>query len=405
MGIVQRMWEEELEKGYSSNEGKTVCSNCFEEDGIQQFIEEHASHDYCSYCQTSGKDVIACELDALIGHILKSIRYEWGHPANEGLPYESREGGWQFARVYDTQDLLDYIGLGNGPDKIYEDICGSMHDQEWCKRDPYSLSADRTLMFGWQKFSDFVCNKARYVFFKAENSDFDRDQHDEMNPVDILDALESIIKSNGMVINISDVTEIRRVRIVNPEVNLSTAKELGAPPSLFATMANRMSPAGIPMFYGAFDIDTAIKETYEPDKKDKKAICGVFKPTRNLRVIDLSKNFDIPSLFDEHKRERRSDIKFLIDFISDFTKPIDRTDRAHVDYVPTQIVTEFIRYIFKTEDNVSVDGVIYPSSKNNGKKAIVIFANSEQCVDQSAHFDDDAILKLVNIETRELKGI
>jgi hypothetical protein len=99
-----------------------------------------------------------------------------------------------------------------------------------------------------------------------------------------------------------------------------------------------------------------------------KAICGVFKPTRNLRVIDLSKNFDIPSLFDEHKRERRSDIKFLIDFISEFTKPIDRTDRAHVDYVPTQIVTEFIRYIFKTEDNVSVDGVIYPSSKNNGKK-------------------------------------
>lgn len=108
-------------------------------------------------------------------------------------------------------------------------------------------------------------------FFKAKNSDYDKDQHDEMNPIDILDSLEYIIKDIELIRKIPCSTEIRRVRIVNPDIELSTAKELGSPPREFATMANRMSPAGISMFYGAFDIETAIKETYVETKKDKKS--------------------------------------------------------------------------------------------------------------------------------------
>lgn len=405
MGIAKRIWEEEQDRGYSSNEETTICSNCFDEYGIQTFIEEHGTQNYCSYCDEIGDEITACELDLLIEHILKSMSYEWGHPADEGLPYETREGGWQVASVYDTWELLDDIGLGNDSGKILEDICSSIHNQEWCERNPYSLSTDRTLMFGWQKFSDFVCNKARYVFFRAENSDYNKEQHDEMNPVDILDALESIIKSAGLVRKISDSSEIKRVRIIDFAEELSTAKELGSPPNEFATLANRMSPAGIAMFYGAFDIETAIKETYEDTEVDKKAICGTFMPIRELTVIDLSENLIVPSLFDEHEREQRSNMRFLIDFVSDFTKPIDRSDRSHIDYVPTQIVTEFIRHIFQTEKNEHIDGVIYPSSKNNKEKAIVVFADSEQCVEKTNKMDGNAILELVNIETREMKGI
>ncbi|ADE13442.1 RES domain protein [Nitrosococcus halophilus Nc 4] len=405
MGIAKRMWEEEQDRGYSSNEGKTVCSNCFGEYALKQFIEEHHTHFNCSYCEAEGEDIIACELDSLIDHILTSIRYEWGHPADEGLPYETREGGWQVATVYDTWELLDEIGLGNQCGQIYEDICSSIHNQEWCERDPYSLSMDRTLIFGWEKFSDFVKNKARYVFFKAKNPDYDEEQHDEMDPVRILDALENIIKQTGLVKSVDVNTQIRRVRIIDPEENLTTAKELGSPPSESATMANRMSPAGIPMFYGAFDFDTAIKETYEPCLESKKAICGVFEPVRSLSVIDLSDTPYLPSLFDEHARHNRSNLSFLYDFIADFTKPIERNDRVHVDYVPTQIATEYIRHIFKTYEGSEIDGVIYPSSKNKGKKAIVIFATSEQCVDQDSSMMSDSTLRLVNVESRELEGI
>lgn len=405
MGISKRIWEEEQERGYSSNKGVTVCSNCFDEHGIKKFIEEHATHTKCSYCEESDDEVVACDLDSLIEHILISIRYEWGDPANEGLPYETREGGWQVSTVYDTWDLLDEIGLGNKSDKIFEDICNSIHNQEWCERNPYSLSTDRTLLFGWEKFSDFVKNKARYVFFKAKNKEHSIDQHDEIDPVDILDALESIIRTIGLVKSIDVNTKIRRVRIVNPDKILRTAKELGSPPSELANVANRMSPAGISMFYGAFDTNTAIKETYLPCEKDKKAIVGIFQPTRTLSVVDLSGISSIPSLFDEHEREKRSYVKFLLDFITDFTKPIERSDRAHVEYVPTQIVTEYIRHVFKTEEDGEVDGLIYPSSKNKGKKAVVIFATTEQCIEKDDVSVNDALLKLIAIKSRELKAI
>lgn len=405
MGIAKRMWEEEQERGYSANEGITVCTNCFEEYGLRRFIEDNQTGSSCSYCEVQGEDVAACELDLLIEHIVSSILLEWGHPANEGLPYETREGGWQVAPVYDTWDLLDEIGLGNLHGDTYNDICTSIHNQEWCEKNPYSLSIDRTLFFGWQKFSDFVKNKARYLFLRTKNPDYDEHQHDEMDPIRILDALGEIVMSIGLIKPISVDEEIRRVRITDPEKILNSAKDLGSPPIGFATMANRMSPAGIPMFYGAFDIETTILETYTPCKSDKKANCGIFKPTRDLLVIDLSATPYVPSLFDEYERNKRDYMKFLFDFIDDFTKPIERSDRVHIDYVPTQIVTEYFRYVFESEDNTPIDGVIYPSSKNEGKQAIVLFAASEQCAEAEDSRTENKLLRLVDIESRDLKGV
>jgi hypothetical protein len=226
-----------------------------------------------------------------------------------------------------------------------------------------------------------------------------------MDPVEILDALGSIIEKYDLVENVSKSTNIVRVRIVAPSEQLTTAKELGTPPRESATLPNRMSPAGIPMFYGAFDLETAIKETYREDDVEKKAVSGTFSPTRELRVIDLSENFSVPSLFDEHGREKRSDMQFLTDFVSDFSKPIERSDRQHIDYVPTQIVTEYFRHVFKAIDKTNVDGIIYPSSKNQLKKAIVIFADSRQCVEVADTYDGSSILALKSVENHELPRI
>ncbi len=401
MGIVKSMQLKEQERGYSSNDDKTVCTNCFEEYGLKQFIEDHQTGTKCSYCERDD-ELVACKLDLLVGHILTSIHYEWGHPVDEGLPYESREGGWQVSEVYDTRDLLYSIGLENVHDDIYEDICNSIHGEEWCEKNPYSLSTDKTLLYGWQKFSNFIKNKVRYVFFKAKNSDYDEHQHDEINPISILDTLQKIINELGLVKEVNTNALIYRVRIVDQDINLNTAKELGSPPYEFASMANRMSPVGIPMFYGAFDIQTAIKETYEPSDTKKKAVSGMFQPINTLSAIDLSENLLIPSLFDEHKRKYRGYIKFLIDFVDDFIKPIERNDRAHVDYVPTQVVTEFFRHLFRSENDAAIDGVIYPSSKNTGNRAIVIFADSDQCVDSGESSIGGVILKLVDTENHSL---
>jgi hypothetical protein len=47
-----------------------------------------------------------------------------------------------------------------------------------------------------------------------------------------------------------------------------------------------------------------------------------------------------PSLFDEQRRHLRAGLSFLHDFAADLAKPIEKDGREHIEYVPTQIVTE-----------------------------------------------------------------
>jgi RES domain-containing protein len=208
----------------------------------------------------------------------------------------------------------------------------------------------------------------------------------------------------GLVQALSKSTDIYRVRIFDPGTVSKSAKGLGSPPAKFAKIPNRMSPAGIPMFYGAFDVKTAVLETFTTCEKNKEAMAGIFRCTRDLTVLNLSAGRYLPSIFDTEDRHKRTSAKFLIDFIIDFSKPIDREDRAHIDYVPTQVVTEYFRHIFKPDDGTTLDGIIYPSSKKEGNNAIVIFAESNACVEKIEKNNDQALLWLRKISQIDLSS-
>ena len=386
---------EAQEKGFFVDEDKVVCTNCFEDAGIRRFIAEHNTKETCSYCAETGN--ATCSLEQTMEHISSSIKSEWGHPEDEGLPYETREGGWQ-GPVYDSCELINEIGLEITTTELNEDICRGLGVFEsWCERDRLSLTDDETLLYGWRDFSRFVINEARYVFFRASPSFHDPNQHDKMNPVNILDSLDTIVKELGLLNVMKKEKSIKRVRIVGRNEVPVSAKELGSPPYRFAKIPNRMSPAGIPMFYGAYKIETAIAETFDPKKHSgKKAVCGHFFPLRDLSILDLSKDINIPSIFEGSKR-RRVLTKFLGGFMDDFTKPIDGEDRSHIDYVPTQIVTEYFRRVFVLEDGKKLDGIVYPSSKDKRHAAIVLFATNDQCVEKTDQHFNDAMLYLEDV--------
>jgi hypothetical protein len=272
MGRAKEEWMEAQEKGFTVDDDKVVCTNCFEDTGIKAFIAEINNKEGCSYCAEPGN--ASCSLEQAMEHIMNCISSEWGHPEDEGLPYETREGGWQ-GRVYDSWELLENIGLETSTLELYEDICSGLFDQAWCERDHLSLTEDQTLLYGWRAFSRFVITEARYVFFRASPSFHDPNQHDEMHPVEILDSLGAIVKEMGLLNVILKGTSLKRVRIVERHEAPASAKELGSPSRKHAKMPNRMSPAGIPMFYGAYRIETAIAETFDPMKDSgKKAVCG-----------------------------------------------------------------------------------------------------------------------------------
>lgn len=389
MGQAKKQMIEQMEQGYSYVDDSFVCGKCIKDEGLQKFLRLRRKPGSCSFCQRA---VSVCSMNDVICHTLQSLHLEWGDPSNEGLPYETREGGWQ-GQVYDLVELLDIVGP-DCPESILSVIAGSIDDYGWCQREPYSITADQTLSYGWNGFCQFIIHTARFVFYKVKNPRYDQFQHDEMNPVDILEALGSIVKNLGLIDTLPVGQKIHRVRITDQSNTLVTAAELGAPRHEFATMPNRMSPVGIPMFYGALDLDTAVRETYESGScAGKKAVCGEFSTVRSLTVIDLTRSFIVPSLFDPKKQRDRPYYRFMRDFIKDFMKPIERSDRAHADYVPTQVVTEYFRHIYQTPSGKSIDGMIYPSSKT-GKKAIVIFTDAKGAIDLGAPVSPATLLQL-----------
>ena len=151
-------------------------------------------------------------------------------------------------------------------------------------------------------------------------------------------------------------TDLFRIRIGAEPFH--TGAEIGTPPAQFAMQSNRMSPAGIPMFYGAFYVETARLETFDPEHHAGQILSiGTFRATRALRVLDLADLPDIPSVFEEDGHHRIHPLRFLHAFAHDIVKPIARDGREHIEYVPTQIVTEYFRRVFRdAEDRARFSG-------------------------------------------------
>lgn len=194
------------------------------------------------------------------------------------------------------------------------------------------------------------------------------------------------MKTIGKVANELDLirslpigTEFIRARVSEKRLPI-TVKKLGPPSCDKARYSNRMSPAGIPMFYGSTEEATAIAEINDRKDKAKKYITvATFKTLKAFKVLDLTKLPDFPSLFDENRRHLRAPLIFLRAFLKDFSKPIKKDGREHTEYVPTQVVTEYFRHIFRDEERDVVRGIIYPSARRKEGKSCVLFFDQRDC--------------------------
>lgn len=134
------------------------------------------------------------------------------------------------------------------------------------------------------------------------------------------------------------------------------------------------------MFYGALDEQTAILETFEESAgAGKELTIAVFKPDRTLRLLDLTDLPMAPSQFDEENWHLRKPIAFLRGFVADLRKPTSRDGMEHVDYVPTQVVTEYVRHRLRWVDGQPVDGIAFQSSRPGGRTSVVLFADRAAC--------------------------
>lgn len=385
--------------GYRSLGDKYVCSRCFDDYAIRDFAKSIADERKCDYCGRHARKPIAASIGEVLRFIAQGIRAEWGDPNNEGVGWE---GGWQGAEVIDSDELIRYRieELWETNETIMDDLVEAFSDYQWCQRNPYGLLPDQALVLSWDQFSEQVKHRTRYVFFRLQREDNQFGIDDTVAPALMLDKLSQVISSLNLVDTIVPDQLLCRVRGHDAHTHYCTAKDLGPPPPEKA-IASRMSPAGIPMFYGAYDEKTALAETKPFKRAYTCATVGIFKPLHDIRVLNLTKLTPVPSLFDEGKRHLRPQLIFMKSFIEDLRKPIKKDSRVHIEYVPTQVFTEYIRYLYTDDEGLPVQGIVYPSARVKGGVSVVLFYENEDCCDISDPDGGGKHLQLVAVRRME----
>jgi RES domain/HEPN/RES N-terminal domain 1 len=291
------------------------------------------------------------------------------------MSYVSAEGGYQGV-TYETYEIFELMELDfphKGGDALRDELASAMPTDLWSENDPYGLNDDDQLQHSWDSFCGLIKHKLRYFFTLTV-----RDDDDEIfSPSQLLRLIFSYAKSSGALITLPKGTSLHRARPQKPGEKHTQPSSLGAPPENAAVQTNRMSPPGIVMMYVADDTQTALAET--ADKAGIFAL-GEFVTGRDALLLDLTHLPPVPSLFedipDTLEYDPRPRILFLSKLSREISRPIARDDRVHIEYLPTQVVTEYLRTSV-TVDGKKVDGIRYRSSRNGVGTAIVLFANQD----------------------------
>lgn len=347
---------------------KHICRDCVGNVHLKEYIKKYGVMSKCSYCGNKRKSVTLKDL--LENKIMNGIYFAYDE-ADNCLGWCDGEYASQ---TYDTYDLIhdELAGeLNFRNDNIADDICDLMDDRTWCHADPYGETQDERDFYTWQSFCDLVMHRIRYLFTKGKNI---YPNYDMSNPENILETIAGYAEMMHLIKTYKSTSKtygkVYRGRMHDADQLLDEASDFGPPPYKIAA-ANRMSAEGIPIFYAAYDEQTVLNEIYDSQKEC--ATIAAFNLNRTLTLLNLDrlKSIKIPSIFDEENRKKRSAIKFLKKFALYISRSIK--EAPAIEYVPTQIVTEYFRYVFETSDKQKVDGIIYSSAQNDGSRCVALF--------------------------------
>ena len=386
MGGVKNEWIEAESRGYRLPDEKYICASHFDDIYLKEYIKEFSSLGICDYC---GKSKLVVDLRDFVEYVAGKITEHFTNFDNgdlplangffddddESIPGLQRVGCFvapSSAETFEsTKELLFYIDLISDNDDLNNDIEDCFMWDEWIQVSPFVLTKRQELSFMWETFSRMVKHEQRFTFFKRK--EFTKDGFSEDNGLmDILSELGEKITKYKLYKTLNKDDVLYRCRFIGEGEVVDAFEKITSPPDNIAKQS-RMSPAGISMFYGAFDKDTAILESSPLGDGLGTHIVGKFAIKKKLRLLDLT-SLPIQSFWITNDWE---EIAFLHSFNREITKPIDRNGSIHIEYIPSQVFTEYLRYIYKTSDGFNINGIIYGSSLSRKEKNIVLFYNQK----------------------------
>ncbi len=322
---------------------------------------------------------LAAPVDEVGEFINRCLRQEYGDAGDE-LPWDGEEKEY-FGSNWDSWVLLtEVIELDLPNDQsstLLNELVGYLDDTTWCDRNGLGLTDREYAQYNWAYFCDVVMRQRRFFFLDIGPNPYEPEVYD---PGHVLRDIFDFASEAGLFKELATGTHLYRSRWEGPDARFETPQDLGPPPEEKATQANRMSAPGIVMFYACDDIDTALLEVaQEPGS----FAVGCWRTLRPVSVLDLTDIPVIPGLFERDPEvgqdvSRRA-LTFLHHIADQISRPITRDDRVHVEYVPTQVVTEFLRARVRWRGR-AIDGVKYESAAHPGHASYVLFANRDHVV-------------------------
>lgn len=118
-GKTLRVEYSELDDIVEHTGDKFVCADCFDDEGVKNFIREFDSEedewDACSYCNNPQ----GLHLDYVAEHIFERVRDGW-EPAHHPLPWEE---------TTDMHDIVGEYGIEN--QLLFDDIMDAIPHNDW----------------------------------------------------------------------------------------------------------------------------------------------------------------------------------------------------------------------------------------------------------------------------------
>lgn len=254
------------------------------------------------------------------------------------------------------QKIMDSIkptkrDIAKGDIDLYSDI----ESPNWLLVDEFYYSdneKEKRLFYSWDEFKKIT--KYNFRFFDVSKC---------KKREEILSNLSYIFKK--MKKKLPEGKILYRARIYNNSIkNFRFPDDIGPAP-INKTKSNRFSPAGISYMYLSEDTETCIKEV-NPQIKDN-VLVGRFKLKKEIEILDLTDD-PVKSIFSEqYDHTMRLIVRnFISKFAEEISKPMKIDDNKEIEYVPTQVLSEYIR-------KLGYKGIKYKSSMNKRSYNYVLF--------------------------------
>lgn len=371
MGLVKAMMQEAEDRGWDAPETH-VCADCVEDEYLKSLIQDHAEADTCDYCGCHAAEPIAAPTKVVMEAVAGTVYYYFDDPTSAGVPWD--EGASIIEPMYTAEVLMD-IGL-DCHDGLFSDIEAAFQNWGWVSAAEghwASSHPHQRMSYSWSSFVYAVKHRTRYFFTSME-----RGEPGEYSPHELLQKIGKLVQDLSLVSTLPAEMRFYRVRARGESDTWEIcARELGPPPEEKAR-AGRMNPAGISYLYLAYELETAIAEVLSGPPC--KAAFAEFQVTRNLTVIDLCQVPPLPSIFDNEHRDIREGLLFIAHFIESISRPVRKDGNEHVDYVPSQVVSEFFAKAFRDAPQGEIHGMVYPSAIQPGGRNLVLFPPNEPFV-------------------------